>query len=292
MPVLFGFLLFFAACILLSIGLTPWLHPLLPEGAIAPDKLLYRLAMLLGLLGMPWLLSSLDLRGRPNMGLSKPAEGSWNVIAQGILLGTGILGGLALLLMLSGTRVWADDAEFSAMILKTLLSGIISGLLVGIIEEFFFRGPLQTGMRRHLGFWPVALLISAFYSAVHFIRPAHWLDGDFDTFAAIDVTLAGFAQLGDFNAIADNFVGLLLAGLFLSMVRERTGSIYMAIGVHAGWVMVIKLFKDLTDVDKTSEAAFWVGSHDYITGWMSSIWIGALAVVYWWWTSPNRKKGA
>ena len=79
-----------------------------------------------------------------------------------------------------------------------------------------------------------------------------------------------------------------VAGVFLSMVRERTGSILLPIGIHAGWVMIIKLAKYLTNTSYVDgQASFWVGEYDHITGWMASLWLGLIAVVYWYRTRPK-----
>ena len=99
----------------------------------------------------------------------------------------------------------------------------------------------------------------------------------------------GFQQLGHVSEIADRFIALLVAGVFLSMVRERTGSVLWAIGIHAGWVMAIKIGKKLTDSDPYA-AASWLISNDGITGWGSTLWMGAIAAVYWWWTDPGRRR--
>lgn len=291
MPVLLAFTLFLVGGLLLSALLVPWLQPLFEATLNAsPDRSLYRFAMLLGLLGMPLLLGLLRLRGRDNMGFSRASPHRPGLmIGSGLLVGVAILAGLVFGLLLSGNLVIDPRIEPTLwLLLRTAIAGIASGLAVGLIEEFFFRGPMHTGTRRSLSFWPTALLTGTFYSAVHFIRPPPLESGVFDIPTALSMVAAGLSNLADIPH-PDRFVALLVAGVFLSMVRERTGSIYWPIGIHAGWVMTIKITKRLTNNDPGSDLAFLV-SADGITGWLSTAWMAAIAAAYWWWTSPARKK--
>ena len=115
------------------------------------------------------------------------------------------------------------------------------------------------------------------------------LDGAaLDTATALDSIATGLGRIGDFTPIADSFITLVVVGLVLSMVRERSGNIIWAIAIHAGWVMIIKLAKYLTDTSYVDgKASFWVGEYDHITGWMATLWLGAIAAVYWVYTRPK-----
>jgi len=290
MPVLIAFVLYLLACMLLSSLMVPWLYPLFESWFNAtPDRSLYRFAMFLGLLGMPLLLRMLNLRDRTSMGFADTGDRAVRVISRGLLFGALILAGLVAGLLLTGAHQMREDVEITAwLITRTAVSGLASGLAVGLIEEFFFRGPMQSGARRTLPFWPAAIGIGAFYSAVHFIRPPKLRDIELDTSVALQATLDGLSNLAHLADDADRFVALLVAGVFLSMVRERTGSILWAIGIHAGWVMVIKLSKRLTEVNPDAAAAFLVSS-DRITGWLSVFWMCLIAAVYWWWSDPKRR---
>ena len=290
MPVLIAFVLYLLTCMLLSSLFVPWLYPLFESwfGA-TPDRSLYRFAMFLGLLGMPFLLGMLKLRDRVSMGFAPIGDRASRVIARGLLFGALILAGLIAGHLLTGAHQMRADVDITAwLITRTAVSGLASGLVVGLIEEFFFRGPMQSGARRTLPFWPTAIAIGAFYSAVHFIRPPRLRDIELDTTVALQATLDGLSNLAHLADDADRFMGLLVAGVFLSMVRERTGSILWPIGIHAGWVMVIKVSKRLTEVDPNAQMAFLVSS-DRITGWLSVFWMCLIAAIYWWWSDPRRK---
>jgi uncharacterized protein len=143
-------------------------------------------------------------------------------------------------------------------------------------------------MRRSLGFWSTATLTALLYAALHFMKPEALGDAHFDSTAAFGSITAGFGRIADFAPISDSFITLVIVGIFLSMVRERTGNILWAIAIHAGWVMIIKLAKYLTNTSYVDgQASFWVGEYDHITGWMASLWLGLIAVVYWYRTRPK-----
>jgi len=111
-----------------------------------------------------------------------------------------------------------------------------SAVFVAALEEFLFRGVLLGLAAKAWGRWPAALGISAIFAAVHFLKP---------TTASIDQVQwwSGFAQLGAvFSSISlaapavFAFVSLLAAGCVLAMAALATRSLWLPIGLHAGWI--------------------------------------------------------
>ncbi len=84
----------------------------------------------------------------------------------------------------------------------------VAFLLVAIFEEFCFRGYLQSTLTSAVGFREAAIIISAFYAAFH-------------------LTNRGETEIG---AIMTGCFGLLCA-----FALWRTGSLWLAIGMHASW---------------------------------------------------------
>jgi len=81
-------------------------------------------------------------------------------------------------------------------------------LLVGLYEDFLFRGYSQFTLTRGIGFWPAALALSCLFGLIH--RE---------------------------NA-GESWSGVLMAaliGLFFCFTLRRTGSLWFAIGFHATW---------------------------------------------------------
>ena len=281
------FLTYLLACLGLSIAVVPAIHPwLLAPIGLEPESSLYRFAMLAALAGLPFLLRRLRLNSWQAAGFGLDRRHAWRALGRGLLTGTAIMAVLGTVLWLLEIRHFAPPADKwgPVFLLRALLSGLVAGLAVGLIEETFFRGLLHTGMRRSLAFWPTATITSLLYAAVHFMKPEALDGAGLNPASALDAVATGLGRIGEFAPIADSFITLFVAGIFLSMVRERTGNIVWAIAIHAGWVMVIKLTKYLTD----SGPSVWIGDYDNITGWLATLWLGLIAAFYWYRTRPRK----
>ena len=295
MVVFLLFLAYLVACLALAALLVPALQPQVfgPLG-LAPESSLYRFAMLAALAGFPLFLRRLQLNNWQAAGYTLARYAAWRS------LGAGLLVGIAIMAALNGAQWVMETHHFAprpdrwnlVYFLRTLSTGLLSGLAVALIEETLFRGLMHTGMRRRLGFWSTALLTAGLYASLHFVKPAAPGDLVFDTPNALRMIGAGIGRLNDFAPIADSFSTLLIAGIFLSMVRERSGNILWAIGIHAGWVMMIKMMKYLTNPTITAgQTSPWIGSYDNITGWLATLWLGSLALLYWYWPRTRGRGG-
>jgi membrane protease YdiL (CAAX protease family) len=135
------------------------------------------------------------------------------------------------------------------------------------------RGALASAL-----FWS-----SLLYAVIHFLQPHVLPPGQtFDAAASWQMFLGVFTGFFQWKHL-DSLFALFLAGLFLGLVRERTGHIGWCIGLHAGWVFVIKLTRHLTDGNPESPYAFLVGSYDGTIGWLASGWIAVLLLLLWRW---------
>ena len=72
-----------------------------------------------------------------------------------------------------------------------------------------------------------------------------------------------------------------MVGLLLAFVRRRTGAIAAGLGLHIGWVFVIKATIATTRVNADAPASFLVGSFDGYTGWLVAAWAAVLIAVAW-----------
>jgi uncharacterized protein len=84
----------------------------------------------------------------------------------------------------------------------------IAFLLAGIFEEFSFRGYMQATLTSGIGFWPAAILLSLLFGAGHLGNSGE--------------AIFGAAMAGTFGIVA-------------AFSLARTGSLWFAIGMHAGW---------------------------------------------------------
>jgi membrane protease YdiL (CAAX protease family) len=81
-------------------------------------------------------------------------------------------------------------------------------ILVGLYEEFAFRGYVQFTLAQAVRFWPAAVLLSVAFGLVHRTNP-------------------GESKLG--------VAGVMLTGLFWCFTLRRTGNLWFAVGMHASF---------------------------------------------------------
>lgn len=79
-------------------------------------------------------------------------------------------------------------------------------ILVGIAEEFTFRGYAQFTLTTGVGFWPAALITSAIFGAIHLGNPGEGWIGAVEVF---------------------------IFGMFACFTLRRTGNLWFAVGFHA-----------------------------------------------------------
>lgn len=147
-----------------------------------------------------------------------------------------------------------------------------AAILIGFIEEFFFRGFLfQTFLKKwRWGMGGSILATSVLYSLIHFVsKEKIWIDSTptfFDSLRLIEAPLLSFMQFQTFWPAA---VGLFIFGLILNDLVIRHGSLYPAIGLHAGCVFYIKC--NGLVVDSSGSQTLLFGSdklYDGILGWI------------------------
>jgi len=284
-----GFLAYIAGAFLLAAALSYPAHLLLAgQIEVAPFKLVLRLAMLLMMLGLPWLLARCRVRDRQSLGYAPRWRAFCVALLKGSLLGLGIIAVPVCALIVLDVRTW-DIAEpfHPAELVGVIAAGYLAGLAIAFIEETFFRGAMLSAVARQNSVLAAALACSLLYAALHFLAEApapetwRWNTG----FIALANALKDYTEP---FALVDSFAALLAAGLLLSAVRIRDGHIATCIGMHAAWVMAIKLTRWATDEDSESTYAFLVGSYDGVIGWLAAIWLGIIA--WWLWRSIDSSR--
>ena len=119
---------------------------------------------------------------------------------------------------------------------------ILAAIAVPLIEETFFRGiVLGVLLRKGRKFLPI-IFVSALFATVHFLKGSErepaivtWTSG----FQSIAQALSGF---GDPAVVASAFATLFLIGCILADARVLTNSLWLPIGLHAGWIFASGMF--------------------------------------------------
>lgn len=257
-----------------------WLlaHSIEPDWAF--HRIVSRAWQLLLLAGLLLALRRLGLRGRDDWGYGLPRRRFLRHIAVGLALGIATM--LPMTFAMSALGILDPRPGFgSAMLLQGIASGTLAGLAVAIVEETFFRGLMFRAVSRESGLavavWSTALI----YSAVHFLARARIPQDEVQWDSGFRLLAGALAHFADPLAVADSFVTLVLVGVLLALVRHRTGGIAAGIGLHMGWVCVIKSSTAVSRVDDEARWSFLIGSIDGYTGWLVAGWAAVLIAVAW-----------
>ena len=283
MPTLLIFVIYLGVALLLTALLYfPLFQAVDAIWDVRPERVFYRLSMIIAALGFWPLLMFLGINNRTALGFSLDRGRLLKTFSRGLGIGLMVMSVHAILLVLFGARVLEPGYVQLSRLFTVLVTGLFSGILVAVIEETFFRGAMQYHMRRSSSMLTTAIMTNLLFASVHFIRPPVSAEGAMIGWYSGWEMLAGmFHRYEDFADFADSFIALFAAGLFLSLVRERTGQLTLCIGIHAGWVWIIKLASEVTTADTSSPTAFLIGSYDNITGWAATAVLGLLTVWYW-----------
>jgi uncharacterized protein len=158
-----------------------------------------------------------------------------------VLLGLAIsLGAIAVLFGLAYAS-GAGAAVSSGALIARALKFALPALAIGIIEEGFFRAFLLGGMRRDFGPRIALVASSALYSIVHLVRsPARYYLTGLHPGAGLHNLAASAAQLSHPIVAAPTLGGLFLLGIVLGEAFIDTGTVWLSIGLHAGFVLGAK----------------------------------------------------
>jgi membrane protease YdiL (CAAX protease family) len=150
----------------------------------------------------------------------------------GFLIGGGGIWAMTWSLRWAGL-LHATQGLTPAFILRTLC--IAAG--VALLEESLFRGALLGALSRSMPAWGAVAAVSLLFAALHFVHigpqgevgPMQWSSG-------LRLLPHLFASFYAPTQIAGALLTLLGIGLLLGYLVVRTHSLFLGIGLHAGWV--------------------------------------------------------
>lgn len=286
------FFAYLFCCLLLAALLT---YPLMQTGWVdyEPQRVMGRLAQLFILLGLWPFLKWCHLDRPAALGFGIPRRAFVRSIILGWALGVLILLLLIAALLVLGIRVPDMPEQHWLLVLLQKSAGVlISGLLIGLLEETFFRGALFGAIRQRDGLRSAVVWSALLYALLHFMKPHALPEGVvFDWSGTWSMFIHVFTGVGQWRHLS-SIVALFMVGVFLALVRQRTGHIGWDIGLHAGWVFVIQVSRRFTDGDDNAALAFLTGDYDGVIGWLAAVWIGLLAWLYWRLTETRGRRSS
>jgi membrane protease YdiL (CAAX protease family) len=247
--VLFGALaapwLFRAAQSLAAAGILPWL-------ARFDFETFFHRALLIGALVFLWpLLRSLRIRGGRDLGI-EPNRRWKSDAATGFLLASIPVICVGAVLVALSVYIVRHPISWSAAGRVALAS-----IAVPFIEETLFRGLLFGIFERARGVVFAVLSSSAIFAIVHFLKAPVGTTTSPTWFSGFVSIANSFAQFREPMLVLAGFTTLFLIGCILAHARALTRSLWLPIGLHAGWIFASGEFGKLTR--RQMLALPWVG---------------------------------
>ena len=170
-------------------------------------QFLGELANFLAAILAAWIMSQLEERPAGSYGL--PARDAFGKpFWQGCLFGLCEISVVIGMIAAFGDYSFGSLAEHRGAIAGWALFWGLFFVVVGLFEEFIFRGYTLYTLADGIGFWPAAVFLSLCFGAVHMPNAGE-----------------------DWAGIA----GVVFVGLFWCFTLKRTGSLWFAVGMHAAF---------------------------------------------------------
>jgi membrane protease YdiL (CAAX protease family) len=210
-------------------------------------------ALLLGAIVLLWpLLRWLGIKTRRDLAL-EPNPRWLRDVGIGFILSW--LPVLFCEIFLVGRGLYSMRSNVSAL---GVFSIIPAAVVVPLIEEALFRGLFLGVLLRAFRPWKANVITAAIFSILHFLKApdqtttsVHWSSGflslahSTDQFSQPTLVLAGFTTL-------------FVIGVALAHARIRTQSLWLPIGLHAGWIFSSEAFSKIARREVT--ALPWLGT--------------------------------
>jgi membrane protease YdiL (CAAX protease family) len=223
-------------------GAAQWLaaHGIFPVLAAFDFEAFFHRGLMLGALLFLWpFLRWLRIKSPRDLGLAPNRQWGRDVAIGFLISALPILGCGAFLLAL-GNYTTRTHVAWGAV-----AAGALTSVVVPFTEETLFRGLFLGVLLRSNRPLRAALLSSGIFSIVHFLKAPDqtttsvgWTSGfislahSFDQFTKPMLVLAGF-------------ITLFLIGVILAHARLNTRSLWLPIGLHAGWIFASGAFNKL-----------------------------------------------
>jgi uncharacterized protein len=236
-----------------------------------------RVAMLAAAGGLAWVCRHLGVGSKRALGYGLPRRRFIEVaLVCGVIgMATAALG--AALLLAMHWRVPADAPS----VLKLFLVALSSGIAVALIEETVMRGALHSAIARESGQWAAVLLTAPLFAVLHFFAKARIPVDQLTWGSGFDLLARSFAPLGTPSLVLDSFMAWLAVSLVLSLTRVLTGNIATALGLHAGWVVILRMLQEATGSGPAAQGSAWVGKFDGLLGYWVLPWSAAIGLALW-----------
>jgi membrane protease YdiL (CAAX protease family) len=241
-------LLYLGGVVLLGALLGPplfWLgqssigHGILPSLARFDFESYFHRALLIAALVLLWpLLRALRVTSRRELALEKNPRAGGD-FGMGFVIA-------AVPLLCSGAVIIALHIYSlrQAFLWHKMPAVLIAASIVPVLEELFFRGFILGVLLRSFSRLGALLLTSGLFSIVHFLKAPDAITPNDAVrwFSGFDSIAHSFGQFGEPTLLAAGFLTLFAIGCILADARLQTSSLWLPIGLHAGWIFASGAF--------------------------------------------------
>lgn len=212
-----------------------------------------------------------------------------------LLLGFVFAGGTLLFLGAWYVQMgWYEQQDSGKTLLRLIFSALGTGFAVGFLEEFVFRGALYAVLGKVLRPRALFFFIAVFFAVIHFFNAPRTLEVP-EVTATTGFWFVGrifehfFSQFGDLYFLLSEFAVLFAIGVVLGYTREATRSLWLGIGLHAGWVFGVKMLSPMTRrAFERAEMMPWLGDTLRV-GLVSTIVVLLTGLVLWLWLRRQNR---
>ena len=212
-------------------------HGILPVLATFDFESFFHRALLLGALLFLWpFLRWLRIKGARDLGLERNRH--WlRDLAIGFLISALPVILCEIVLVQTGVYSMRANWDWEAVGKVTLTAAVVP-----LIEESLFRGLFLGVLLRGLRRWPAIALSAAIFSIIHFLKAPDQTTTSVQWNSGFVSLSHSFDQFGEPMLVLAGFTTLFVIGLILADARLLTRSLWMPIGLHAGWILASSVF--------------------------------------------------
>jgi len=207
-------------------------HGILPSLARFDFESYFHRALLIAALILLWpLLRALRIGGWRGLALEKnPRAGADLAIGFAIAVIPILCCGAIIIAL----HIYSLRPAFLWQKMPTVL---VAASIVPVLEELLFRGFILGVLLRSFSRLGALLLTSGLFSIVHFLKAPDQTPNDaVRWFSGFDSIAHSFGQFANPMLLAAGFLTLFAIGCILADARLQTSSLWLPIGLHAGWI--------------------------------------------------------
>lgn len=219
-----------------------WLaaHGIFPALAAFEFEAFFHRALLLGALLFLWpFLRWLQIKGLRDLGLTPNRRWTRDVVLGFLISALPVLG-CGVFLVALGNYTLRPQVAWGAVATVAL-----SAAVVPFIEETLFRGLFLGVLLRGNRPLAAALLSSGIFSIVHFLKAPDQTTGSVVWTSGFVSLAHSFDQFANPMLVLGGFLTLFLLGVILAHARLSTRSLWLPIGLHAGWIFASGAFNKI-----------------------------------------------